>query len=104
MIARTWHGWTLRKDVETYLKYLDRTGVSSYQSTPGNRGVYVFWRAEGTRAEFLLISLWESLDAIRLFAGDRIDRAVFYPEDDLYLVERDRATKHFQVALHNVRT
>ncbi len=40
-------------------------------------------------AHFLAISLWESLEAVRAFAGEEVGRAVFYPEDDEMLVERD---------------
>jgi heme-degrading monooxygenase HmoA len=64
--------------------------------TPGNRGFSVLHRPDGDREEFLTISLWESLDVIRAFAGDDIDRAVFYPEDERYLVERELTVSHFE--------
>ena len=49
------------------------------------------------RAEFLLVSLWDSEDAIRQFAGDDIEKAVFYPEDDRFLVERENRVSHYEV-------
>jgi heme-degrading monooxygenase HmoA len=49
------------------------------------------------RAEFLTLSFWESREAIAGFAGADIERAVFYPKDDRYLVERDTTVRHFQV-------
>jgi heme-degrading monooxygenase HmoA len=49
------------------------------------------------RAEFLLVSLWDSEEAIRRFAGDDIDKAVFYPEDERFLVERDDHVWHYEV-------
>ena len=49
------------------------------------------------RAEFLLISLWDSYEAIRRFAGEDVDRAVFYPEDERFLIERDEHVDHFDV-------
>lgn len=101
MIARTWRGRTTLENAGAYLAYLRSTGLPSYQATPGNRSVYVLRRMEGLRTEFLLISLWESLDAIRRFAGEDIDRAVFYPEDDTYLVDRDFRVHHFQVPFHS---
>ena len=67
MIARAWHGVTAAEHADVYLEYLNRTGVQDYQQTEGNRGVYVLRRLEGERADFLLISLWESYDAIRKF-------------------------------------
>ena len=53
------------------------------------------------RAEFLLLTLWESEEAIRRFAGDDICRAVFYPEDDRFLVERDDHVNHFDVVFED---
>ena len=55
-------------------------------------------RIEGDRAEFLLLTLWESEEAIRRFAGDDIGRAVFYPEDERFLVARDEHVNHYEVA------
>ena len=50
----------------------------------------------GDRAEFLTPSLWESRDAIKGFAGGDIDRAVFYPEDDRFLIDRELTLTHFE--------
>ena len=72
MIARTWRGATKAQDAEAYLEYLHRTGLAEYRKTPGNRGVLGLRRIVRDRAEFLLISLWDSTDAIRQFAGDSI--------------------------------
>jgi heme-degrading monooxygenase HmoA len=97
MIARTWAGATRAADADAYLDYLHATGLADYRGTPGNRGVLALRRIEGERAEFLLITLWESEDAIRGFAGDDIGRAVFYPEDDRFLVAREERVNHYEV-------
>ena len=97
MIARTWHGVTLASKADAYAHYLDRTGVNAYQATPGNRGVYVLRRDDGDRTHFLLVSLWESFDAIRAFAGDTYERAVYYQEDDEYLIELEPGVTHYEV-------
>jgi heme-degrading monooxygenase HmoA len=52
---------------------------------------------DGDKAEFVVTSLWASRDAIRVFAGDEIERAVFYPEDDRYLVDRETTVTHYEV-------
>jgi len=98
MIARTWRGAVRADDGEAYSEYIRATGIAEYASTPGNRGAYLLYRIDGDRAEVLTISFWDSLDAVRGFAGDEIDRAVFYPEHDRYLVDRDVATNHYVVA------
>lgn len=104
MIARTWRGWTKAEDRARYVEYMNQTGVAGLAGTEGNRGVYIFSRADGERAEFVVTSLWETLEAIRDFAGDEIERAVFYPEDDEYLVDRETTCTHYEVPVaHAVR-
>ena len=90
-------GVTRASDADAYLDYLQATGLAEYRATPGNRGVLALRRITGDRAEFLLLTLWESEAAIRRFAGDDIERAVFYPEDDRYLVARDERVRHYDV-------
>jgi heme-degrading monooxygenase HmoA len=97
MIARTWRGATKAQDGEAYLEYLHRTGFAEYRKTPGNRGVLGLRRIVNDRAEFLLVSLWESEEAIRQFAGSDIEKAVFYPEDERFLVDRDNHVSHYEV-------
>ena len=95
MIARIWRGWTSREDAEAYVRYLEEIGAPDSLGTPGNRGFSVLHRPDGDREEFLTISLWDSLESIRAFAGEDIDQAVFYPEDDRYLVDRELTVTHF---------
>jgi heme-degrading monooxygenase HmoA len=97
MIVRTWRGWTRSSDAKAYEAYLTRTGFAGYTSTPGNRGAYFTRRDAGDRTEFFLISLWDSWEAIKAFAGDDPGAAVFYPEDDAFLVERERTVDHYEV-------
>ena len=98
MIARTWAGATRAADADAYLDYLHATGLAAYRATPGNRGVLALRRVEGDQAEFLLLTLWDSEDAIRRFAGNDIGRAVFYPEDERFLIARDDRVRHYEVA------
>lgn len=97
MIARTWRGSVRERDAESYVAYLKRTGFAAYAATPGNLGIIGLRRRRGDRAEFLLVTLWDSEDAIRRFAGERPEKAVFYPEDERFLVERDEHVDHFDV-------
>jgi heme-degrading monooxygenase HmoA len=99
VIARVWRGRTKAADGDEYLDFLERKGLSGYAATPGHRGVYVLRRADGRTAEFVLLSLWDSLDSVRAFAGDEVERAVYYPEDDRYLLEREPGVAHFEVPL-----
>ena len=101
MIARTWRGATRAEDADAYLEYLERTGFSEYRKTPGNRSVLGLRRIVADRAEFLLISLWDSEEAIRGFAGQDIGKAVFYPEDERFLIERDNHVSHYEVVFES---
>src|SRR5215212_1423408 len=97
MIARTWRGWTRPEDSDAYLDYVERTGGRTARETPGNRGYYILRREHGDRTEFVTMSLWDSLDAIRAFAGDNIEVA-FFPDDDRFLVDRERFVTHYEIA------
>jgi len=97
MIARTWRGWTRAEDADEYVRYLLRTGIEEYLRTPGNRGAYILRRSDGARTEFVTLSFWDSMEAVRDFAGDEVERAVFYPEDDRFLVDRETTAAHFEV-------
>jgi heme-degrading monooxygenase HmoA len=97
MLARTWWGATRVDDAEDYLDYLRKTGLAEYARIPGHRRTLTLRRIVPERAEFLIVSLWDSMDAVRRFAGDDPERAVFYPEDDRYLVARDDRVTHYEV-------
>jgi aminoglycoside 6'-N-acetyltransferase len=104
MIARIWTGAVRRGDGDAYAEYMRDTGVEAYLQTPGNRGAWMLRRDIDDRAEFVMFTLWESLDAVKGFAGEDHETAVFYPEDDRYLVERDETAAHFDVVEHRART
>jgi heme-degrading monooxygenase HmoA len=97
MIARTWRGWTRRDDADAYVEYLERTGMKEYRATPGNRGAWIMRRDDGDRTEFVTLTFWDSLDAVKGFAGEEVECAVFYPEDDRFLVDRDVTVRHWDL-------
>jgi heme-degrading monooxygenase HmoA len=73
------------------------TGIAGYVQTPGNRGAWMLRRDLDDRAEFVMFTLWDSIDAVKAFAGPDYETAVFYPEDDHFLVERDLTATHYDV-------
>jgi hypothetical protein len=82
MIARIWRGVVHTEDADFYGRYIDETGFSAYKSTPGNQGAWL---------------LWESVDAIKGFAGEDIEAAVYYPEDERYLIEGEDYVRHYSI-------
>ena len=97
MIARTWRGATKASDGDAYVEYLQQTGIREYKETPGNKGVIMLRRELDGKTEFVLVSLWDSWDAVRAFAGPQPEKAVFYPEDDRFLVVKDLHVDHYEV-------
>jgi heme-degrading monooxygenase HmoA len=97
MIARIWRGAVRKRDGDAYAGYIRDTGVAGYAETPGNRGVWLLRREVGELTEFVTFTLWDSIDAVRAFAGDDYETAVYYPEDERFLVERDARCAHYEV-------
>jgi heme-degrading monooxygenase HmoA len=99
MIMRMWRGWVDTERVDDYVAYIAATGIAEYRQTPGNLGAQMVTRDLGDgRTEVLTLSWWDSLDSVRGFAGDDIERAKFYPEDDDFLVDRETTVSHHAVA------
>ena len=98
MIARVWRGWVATDRAEEYVDYIGRTGLAEYLATAGNQGAQMWTRDLGDgRTEVQTLSWWESVEAIRGFAGDDIERAVYYPEDDEYLIDKENTVTHYRV-------
>ena len=98
MIARIWRGVTSAEKAEQYFAYLMETGLKDYRAVPCNRGVQVLRRTYEDKTEFLLLSLWESYEAIRTFAGNDLEKAVYYPKDKEFLLELEPKVTHYEVA------
>lgn len=96
MIARRWRGRVRAADFDSYLAYLEETGVAALLATTGSEGVEVFRHLDEPSAtvEYEVVSYWRSLDDVRAFAGDDVSVARFFPEDDRYLVERELTVRH----------
>jgi heme-degrading monooxygenase HmoA len=100
MVARIWKGKVRRPDSDTYAGYIAETGLAGYAETPGNRGAWMLRRDVGDLTEFVTFTLWDSLDAVKAFAGEDYETAVYYPEDEKFLVERDERCAHYEVETH----
>ena len=100
MIARIWSGAVRTDDADTYADYIRATGFAEYGRTPGNRGAWLLRRDDEGITEFITLSIWDTVDAIRAFAGEDIEAAVLYPEDERYLIDGESHITHFDVADH----
>jgi heme-degrading monooxygenase HmoA len=99
MIARQWIGETLEQDAYVYAKYLENTGVEEIRATKGNLGVWLMRRVHDDRAEFIVLSMWDSLESIKAFAGNEYENAVYYPEDKRFLLSLNPHVSHYEVLI-----
>jgi len=95
---RLWRGRVPTVKSDRYVDYVRKTGLAGLGGTEGNRGAWTFRREEGGETEFLVMSLWDSMDAIRRFVGPAAENAVYYPEDAAFLLELEPQVRHYEVA------
>jgi heme-degrading monooxygenase HmoA len=100
-IARIWRGATREEDGRAYRDSL-REDVREIRSAEGNVGAFVLERTDTGRAEFTFISLWESMDAVRGFAGADPERAVYFRDDERMLLELTPYVEHYEIVAADV--
>ena len=96
MIARTWHGRCPRLGLTSTRPIWNGPACRTTGRHPVTAGCGC---CDGRRGatHFLLLSLWESMDSIRAFAGDEVERARYYPEDEGFLLELEPHVTHYDV-------
>jgi hypothetical protein len=96
MIARIWRGRVPVDKAEAYLELMRTVALPDYRATPGNLGAWRLHRIEGEVALIEMVTLWSSLEAIKAFAGEDVERAKYYDFDDDYLLEKPERVEHFE--------
>ena len=99
MIARLWRGTCAPADADAYEHHLRRATLPALREIAGYEGGYVLRREAGDGVDFLVLTLWASLDPIRAFAGDDYELAVVPPEAERLLARFDERAVHYDVAL-----
>jgi heme-degrading monooxygenase HmoA len=97
MIARIWHGTVPLEKAGSYLQLMRTVAIPDYQRITGNKSALVLLRRDDTVMHFVTFTLWESLDAIRAFAGSDVERAKYYDFDSDYLTELEPTARHYEV-------
>jgi hypothetical protein len=97
IILREWRAEIRRALKHDYVDYVSSTGLPGYRSTPGNLGAAIAVRdLDHERAEVVTLSWWKDKKSIQAFAGEDIERARYYPEDDRYLLTRPEKVYHYE--------
>jgi heme-degrading monooxygenase HmoA len=98
MLARLWHGWTTPENADAYEAHLRSEVLPGIERRiEGFRGVYLLRRVAGEEVEFVTVTLWDSLDAVREFAGEDCEVAVVPPEAQRILSHYDERSLHYEV-------
>lgn len=97
MIARVWRGWTKTENADAYEKLLREVVYPGLQSIPGYSGGYILRRDHKDETEFVTMNLFESLDAVKAFAGPEYDVPVFEPEARRLLSKVEPIARHYDV-------
>ena len=97
MIVRMWHGLVPTAKAKAYREFTNSRAIPDYQSVPGNQSVHILERQEAEITHFITLTFWDSLDAIRGFAGEDVERAKYYPEDSDFLLEFEPKVVHYEV-------
>jgi heme-degrading monooxygenase HmoA len=97
MIVRLWHGRVPNSKAAAYEEFLKGRAIPDYRSVPGNVSVHILERPEGEVTHFITMTFWESVAAIRAFAGEDIEKAKYYPEDEGFLLEYEPRVVHYDV-------
>jgi heme-degrading monooxygenase HmoA len=99
VIARIWRGWALPDGAAAYQRYYTETLTPELRRIPGFRGGHLLRReVEGAEVELVTITWFESLDAVRRFAGEAYERAVVSERALALLTRHERTCQHFEVA------
>ncbi|MDQ2985084.1 MAG: antibiotic biosynthesis monooxygenase [Actinomycetota bacterium] len=99
MIARLWHGWTAPDQAQAYEELLRAHVLPGIDAVEGYRGAYLLRRELEDEVEFATITLFDSLDAVRAFAGEDHEQAVVPPEARQLLAHFDERSEHYEILI-----
>ena len=97
MIVRVWRGRAAAGKADAYGAFLRKTAYPDYGGVEGNRGWVLLRRPAGGAVEFMFVSFWESMDALRQYTGGDPERPKYYPEDRAALLELPEGVDHYDV-------
>ena len=101
MIARIWHGWTKRTDAKTYEEMLRNEIFPSIAARKiiGYRGAELFVRENSDEVEFVTLLRFDSVDAVKEFAGADEGKPVIYPKAEALITRMDERSRHYRIAI-----
>ena len=98
MITRLWRGWTASANADAYERFLLTKLFPSMRDIPGFRGADVLRAAEQDEVAFVTLARFDSLQAIRAFAGDDYERPMLEPAARALLSRYDERARHYNTS------
>jgi heme-degrading monooxygenase HmoA len=96
VIIRIWHGRTKATDADTYLQYIEDTGIIEYKNIKGNLSAEIWRKIDGDICHFWTVTKWDSFESIKLFAGKDYEKARYFAHDANYLLEFEEHVQHME--------
>jgi len=97
MILRMWRASATVEKSGDYIEHATKKVFPALRAIEGHRGAYLLQRAVDGAVEFVVLTLWESMDAVRRFAGVKPEKAVVEPEARAVLTTFDESVAHFEI-------
>ena len=96
-IMRLWHGEVSIEKADEYEKFMVERAAPDYSSMKGLLSLSFQRKNEKSKAHFLLVTIWDSLASMRKFAGNNPELAKYYPEDDYFLLEKEKYSSVYNI-------
>jgi heme-degrading monooxygenase HmoA len=97
LISRNWRGLVLSEEADNYILHLRQETFPQLARIAGFVSASILRRETARGVEFLIQTLWESMDAIRQFAGESVQVAVVPPVAQAMMIEYDREVVHYEI-------
>ncbi len=97
MIVRMWHGMVEASKADEYAEFMKQRAVPDYSSVDGLKKLLFLKDVKEDVAHFILVTHWESMEAVKKFAGENPEKAKYYPEDDDFLIEKEETSALYEV-------
>lgn len=97
MVIREWRGRAVTTRAAEYPRHFRNTVAPALKRVPGFLGAHLSERREDERVEFLVLTRWASMDAVRAFAGAHPEQAIVEPGAVVALSEYEHTVRHYEV-------
>jgi len=94
---RLWHGEVALEKADEYQKFMIEKAAPDYSSVPGLLNLSFQRKDDADKANFLLMTIWDNIESVKKFSGDDVELAKYYPEDDAFLLSKEKYTTMYDI-------